>query len=87
MEEKIEKEDIEKILKEIKLRINSEGDLKGIIEKHPIPALVAAFGLGVVLSMLDDYVGENIGKTSGNSQIIDGVMKVALPLIMKKMMV
>lgn len=87
MEEKIEREDIENILKEIKLRISAESDLKEVIEKHPVPALVAAFGLGVVLSMIDDYVVENVKKTGNSSPIVDGFMKVGLPLIMKKFMV
>ena len=54
MEERIEREDIEKILKEIKNRIGSENDILQIIEKHQIPVLLDAFGAGIILSQIDD---------------------------------
>ncbi|NMC59833.1 MAG: hypothetical protein GYA51_10700 [Candidatus Methanofastidiosa archaeon] len=86
MEEKIERDDIERILKEIKLRMGSENDLLEVIEKHPIPILLVAFGAGVILSQIDDYLIENVGKSRENSPIFDTIMKVGVPLIMKKFM-
>lgn len=86
MEEKINKEDIEKLLKEIKARISSENEFLEIIEKHPIPVLLVAFSAGVILSQIDDLVFENVKKGEGSSPFIDGIIKVGLPLIMKKFM-
>lgn len=83
MEERIERQDIEKLLKEIKIRMGSEDDLLGIIEKHPIPVLLAAFGAGVILSQVDDFLIEKV-ETGGSCPAIGGIMKVGLPLIMKK---
>lgn len=83
MEERIERQDIEKLLKEIKTRMGSENDILTVIEKHPIPVLLAAFGAGVLISQIDDYLIEGIeGRKS--CPAIDGIMKVGLPLIMKK---
>lgn len=83
MEERIEKEDIEKLFKEIKIRIGSQDDMLGIIKKYPLPVLLAAFGAGVILSQIDDFLIEKV--ESGKScPAIDGIMKVGLPLIMKK---
>lgn len=83
MEERIEKEDIEKLLKEIKIRMSSQDDLIGVIKKHPIPVLLAAFGAGVILSQVDDFLIEKV-ETGKSCPAIDGIMKVGLPLIMKK---
>ena len=83
MEERIERQDIEKLLKEIKIRMGSEDNLLEIIEKHPIPVLLAAFGAGVILSQVDDFLIEKV-ETGGSCPAIDGIMKVGLPLIMKK---
>jgi len=83
MEERIEKEDIENLLKEIKVRMGSQNDLLGVIEKHPLPALLAAFGAGVILSQIDDFLIEKV-ETGRSCPTIDGIMKVGLPLIMKK---
>jgi hypothetical protein len=85
MEQRIEKEDIEKLLKEIKMRIGSEGDILEVIEKHPVPVLLAAFGAGVILSQIDDLIIENVEKGK-SCPAVDGIMKVGLPLIMKKFM-
>lgn len=86
MEERIDKEEIEKILKEIKIRISSENEFLEVIEKHPIPVLLVAFSAGVLISQIDDLVFEKVKKGEGSSPIIDGIMKVGLPLIMKKFM-
>jgi hypothetical protein len=86
MEGKIDREDIEKILKEIKIRISSENEFLEVIEKHPIPALLVAFSAGVVLSQIDDLFFEKVKKGEGSSPFIDGIIKVGLPLIMKKFM-
>ncbi|MCC7571997.1 MAG: hypothetical protein KO464_01245 [Candidatus Methanofastidiosum sp.] len=83
MEERIQKEDIEKLLKEIKLRIGSEDDMLGVIEKHPVPVLLAAFGAGVLLSQIDDFLIEKV-ETGGSCPAIDEIMKVGLPLLIKK---
>ncbi len=83
MEERIEISDIEKLLKEIKSRVESEEGALGIIETHPIPVLLAAFGAGVLLSQIDDLL---IGKAeSGKSfPALESILKLGLPLIMKK---
>ena len=83
MGERIEKEDIEKLLKEIKIRMDSQNDMLGIIEKHPLTALLVAFGAGVILSQIDDFLIEKV-ETGKSCPAIDGIMKVGLPLIMKK---
>ncbi|NYT04169.1 MAG: hypothetical protein GKC00_05620 [Candidatus Methanofastidiosa archaeon] len=83
MEQRIEKQDIEKLLKEIKMRMGSEGDILEVIEKHPIPVLLAAFGAGVILSQIDDLIIENVEKGK-SCPAVDGIMKVGLPLIMKR---
>ena len=83
MEERIERQDIEKLLKEIKIRIGSEEDLLGVIEKHPVPVLLTAFGIGVILSQIDDFLIEKV-ETGKSCPAIEGIMKVGLPLIMKK---
>ncbi|MDY1592079.1 MAG: hypothetical protein RBS85_07995 [Methanofastidiosum sp.] len=83
MEERIERQDIEKLLKEIKIRMGSEDDLLGIIEKHPIAVLLVAFGTGIILSQLDEYLIEKV-ETGKSCPAIEGIMKVGLPLIMKK---
>ncbi|HNR44911.1 MAG TPA: hypothetical protein PLI06_01495 [Methanofastidiosum sp.] len=83
MEERIERQDIEKLLKEIKIRMGSEDDLLGIIEKHPVAVLLAAFGTGVILSQIDDFLIEKV-ETGKSCPAIEGIMKVGLPLIMKK---
>lgn len=83
MEERIKREDIESILKEIKNRIGSENDILEIIEKHPIPVLLAAFGAGIILSQVDDYLIDNIEKGK-SCPVAEGIMKVGLPLLMKR---
>lgn len=84
MEKRVEREEIEKLLKEIKVRMGSGNeDMAGIIKKHPLPILLAAFGAGVILSQIDDYLIENI-ETGRSYPSIEGIMKLGLPLIIKK---
>ncbi len=83
MEEKIERDDIENLLKEIKARIGSEKDILDIIEKHPIPVLLAAFGAGFILSRMDNHIIEKL-ETGKSCPTMEGIMKVGLPLIMNK---
>lgn len=83
MGERIERNDIENLLNEIKIRLDSENEVLEIIEKHPIAVLLAAFGAGVILSQIDDYLIEKV-ETGKINPAINGIMKVGLPVIMKK---
>lgn len=83
MEEKIVREDIEKLLKEIKSRIEPEDESPSLIEKYPIPIMLAAFGAGVILSRVDKNLFED-GDSEKSCPAVKGLLKIGLPLLIKK---
>lgn len=83
MEEKIVKEDLERLLKEIKVRIESKEETPNFIERYPIPTMLAAFGAGVILSQVEGHLFE-CEEDNRNCSAIQGLLKLGLPLILKK---